>query len=512
MKKQLLLVLLVISQYAFSQEWPVRKQVMAKHQNNIVFQKVPAFNFLGDKQMVNNGIYQLLKLNTSFSEKILQHKPEAIELIIPVDKNQSITCELIRFSLGNIKFTENKTEMISGLKIPVTYRGIISGENNKNTVMLTVNDDYISLIVTSNDGVLQVTNADENDKTIYRLYNSKKINFPSVPFDCGTKPDNHSSNPNGIALNGIVLRPDSVQNKCVNVFVDCFDSLYYWRGSNKQATIDYVYELFNSVTTGYVNEQVNIYVIAVNVWTTTDPYRGDTRENALADLAAQYQDAFWGNICVGLDYSSGTGRSGIAGVAGGRVKANPPNNCNAYTVAEHEFCYCDLNYTQIAVNPQNFPTGPNTTGSAVYLTMHEMGHLLGAHHTKWCGWKLTSNPDTYGMLDNCGPFNEGSCAVGPPVGATGSTIMSYCVGGNGNNFANFNNGFGLLPGNALRNFVDQTPCIPNCLFCFYGYSGMPSNPDLGYHSLIAPGDQNILFRPANKINYVEKPVVLTASP
>ena len=106
-----------------------------------------------------------------------------------------------------------------------------------------------------------------------------------------------------------------------------------------------MYELFNSVATGYYNEQVNIQIAAVNVWTTPDPFRGDNRANALADLAAYYKDNFFGNICVGLDFSTpGFGRSGVAGSIG-RVKATIYNTCPAYTVADNEFCYCDLDYT-----------------------------------------------------------------------------------------------------------------------------------------------------------------------
>ena len=97
--------------------------------------------------------------------------------------------------------------------------------------------------------------------------------------------------------------------------------------------------------------------------------------------------------------------------------------------------------------------------------MHEMGHLLGAHHTKWCGWKLTSNPDTYGTLDSCGVI-EGTCPQGPATGSGGATIMSYCVTDYITNYVNYNNGFGLLPGNAIRNFIDQTTCLLNCSDCF----------------------------------------------
>ena len=145
-----------------------------------------------------------------------------------------------------------------------------------------------------------------------------------------------------------------IDERCVYVFVECFDSLYQWRGSSYQQTINYVYDLFNAVATGFRNEQINIKISGINIWTTMDPYRQDNRDNALADLAAYYQDNFWGNICVGLDASnfSNPSRSGVAGAIG-RMKGDEPYSCPAYTVDRHPFCYNDMNYFG---NYQNFPT------------------------------------------------------------------------------------------------------------------------------------------------------------
>jgi hypothetical protein len=42
--------------------------------------------------------------------------------------------------------------------------------------------------------------------------------------------------------------------------------------------------------------------------------------------------------------------------------------------------------------------------------------------------------------------------------------MSYCVS-SATSFVSFNAGFGTLPGNAVRNFVDETVCIPDCTTC-----------------------------------------------
>ena len=379
MNKLLIIILLATFSNTYAQDWPVKKMVTSKHLQGITFAEIPAFSFSRDVLFTGSGVYQELRLNPSFTQQLIQQRPEAIKLYIPLSSTQTMICELVKVELGNVKFTENNDKTVENVKIPVTYRGIVSGEQSKNNVMFTVTEDRLSLNASFKNNAIQLTKGLQPDGLTYNLYNSIQLPFTEVPFDCGTK--SVASSSGGIILDGSPNLVDTV-NKCVNIFVDCFDSLYLWQASNYQQTVNYVYELINAVALGFQNEQINIQISTVNVWTTADPYRADNRKNALADLSAYYQDGFWGNICVGMDYGmNGGGRSGLAGAIG-KIKSMSPNTCAAYAVGSNEFCYTDLKYS---VTVQNFPVTPNTTGPQIYLVEHEIGHLLGAHHTKWCG-------------------------------------------------------------------------------------------------------------------------------
>ena len=231
MKKLITLLLLVTAFNAFSQDWPVKRQVMAAKAKQVVFKNIPAFSFVANKTLAQRGTYQQLKLNTSLLAELMNQRPDAIRVTLPLGNNKTITCDLVKFSLGNVKFTENNNSVIENVKLPVTYRGIVTGEENKNNVMLTVNEDYLSLTASMSDKVLQVTKADEKDKSTYRLYNSTMVRFPELqPLDCGTNKGHTSETANGIQLTGVQANPLAVEDKCVFVFVERFVVVFWGTG------------------------------------------------------------------------------------------------------------------------------------------------------------------------------------------------------------------------------------------------------------------------------------------
>ncbi len=460
MKKLLLIIFSVIGCHAFAQNWPVKQLVNDKKADGITFVQIPAFQFAGNRQLAQRGTYQELQLSASFRQQLMAQMPQAIRITIPLSSTQSITCELVKASLGNAKITENNGRVIPNLIIPVLYRGVVSGERQKNNVILTVTDGSVSLLATFFDKAIQIVQADSASPLAYRLYNTTTVQFPAYKMDCGTDESDNARVGTTIPLNGTITnRTNALQDKCVNVYVDCFDSLYQHFGSSRQQTLNYVYELFNLVTTGYINDSINIQLIGINVWTITDPFDQTTRLLARNTLTVYHKDNFWGNLCVGLDWSVGLG--GLAS-GFGLAKATTPNACGVYKAADSTgaTCYCDLNFSG---NFTGFPTGSTVTQGQLAVTMHEMGHLLGSRHTHWCGWQLT--PTVTGAIDSCASVENGPCAtVGTTPPPAGGTIMSYCHLLSTSSII-YNNGFGLLPGNTIRNFVRNNTCISNCMMC-----------------------------------------------
>jgi len=79
MKKLTTLLLLLIGFNAFSQDWPLKKLVMAKKASRAAFTTIPAFSFVNNKTLGRAGTYQQLSLNPAFSKQIL----EETQLFVP---------------------------------------------------------------------------------------------------------------------------------------------------------------------------------------------------------------------------------------------------------------------------------------------------------------------------------------------------------------------------------------------------------------------------------------------
>jgi hypothetical protein len=114
----------------------------------------------------------------------------------------------------------------------------------------------------------------------------------------------------------------------------------------------------------------------------------------------------------------------------------------------------------------SYETFPNYSWS-VFVVAHEFGHLFGSRHTHACVWNGNNT-----AIDGCGVCMESpdpdadpiTCNNCPRLGVpqNGGTIMSYCHL-SGNPGINFNLGFGLQPGNVIRNSVQMPTVFANVL-------------------------------------------------
>src|SRR5690606_19699258 len=94
------------------------------------------------------------------------------------------------------------------------------------------------------------------------------------------------------------------------------------------------------------------------------------------------------------------------------------------------------------------------------------GHNLGSRHTHWCGWN-TGAGGSCGSIDDCTTQQSGSgCSTCPSTFSNAQqgwegTIMSYChLVSRGVNLAN---GFGPLPGDKIRNEVNNQICLSSII-------------------------------------------------
>lgn len=297
------------------------------------------------------------------------------------------------------------------------YRGKVIGEDNS-IVALSFFKDEMSGVISSQEGQFDLGKADKGDMhVIYKASSlAYKYNFKCGVMDTDESPDTDSDQ---------LEQRDA--NDCVNIYFETSYSIFQNKGS-VSAVQNYVNGFFNVVSTLYDNEDVNVAISEINVWTTQDPFPTNSSGDAL-DFYTDYRTSFNGNIAQLLAKTN----NGNGGVAWLNVLCN-----NTY---KHS-------YSDISMSYSNFPNYSWT----VEVVTHELGHNIGSPHTHWCGWPG-------GAIDNC-YTPEGSCNPGPAP-TNGGTIMSYChLTSYG---INFSNGFGPLPGDKIRNKVASANCLSDCV-------------------------------------------------
>ena len=220
---------------------------------------------------------------------------------------------------------------------------------------------------------------------------------------------------------------NSSGSKVVEIYFEVDNQMYRDLGSSTSAVTNYVISLFNQIATLYSNEEIQVKISQIKIWTTLDPYNSLTNTGS---ILTQFRNTLRSNFNGNLAHFLTTRQIG-GGIA----------YVDVLCFKEYAF---GVSYVQTSFS--NVPT----YSWSVEVVTHELGHNIGSWHTQSCNWPG-------GALDNCYP-PEGNCSAGPtPI--NGGTIMSYChLTSHGINFAH---GFGSIPGNYIRQKYNNSSCLPS---------------------------------------------------
>jgi len=386
------------------------------------------------QNFLSNAI--ILNLNSTAVADLWSSNLSSFSLEIPVNSKSAIELELVQVDLYTEDFVVNTSEGRGGSNVNngVFYRGIVKGDP-QSLVALSVFKENVRMLIGDKEGNYVVgkmgTSAD------YILYNDLKL-LKSNPFECDVSEKLSDLDENDLKS---VQQVASRNSTCIPIYVECEYQMYLDHGSSVAAVTAYVGALINEVATIYANEQIDISLSEVKVWTTPDPYSNFVfTSGILTKFGQTLQNNYNGRLAHLI-----TTDPGFQGIAKIDVL------CSSYDrEANH-------------LGPYAFSRGMNTSIVSVptfswdvQVFAHEMGHNLGSLHTQHCSWNGNNT-----AIDGCGT-PEGDCSRPIPYCPPDKgTIMSYCRQRTDCGVV-FANGFGPQPGNLIRSKYFNAPCVLDC--------------------------------------------------
>lgn len=371
--------------------------------------------------------YALLTLTGNAYARLLQEAPDQIALSLPYE-GRVIQLDLVRVSSEPAPVRESQaTEFSLELFIALHYRGTVRGTAGAIAAFSFFETEVMGLVSMPGEGNLVLDKLPENTSTpLHLLYRDTQV-LSSQELNCATG-DN----------DGLEYMPHQLEEpvefrnaaKCTRIYLEVDNDIYTNKGGTAGA-VAYVTGLFNQVATLYANENLSIAISEIYVWTTNSPYNGTNPATHL-NMFQTLRTNINGNLGHLLSYKPSGGIAVLSGL------------CHPLSAAK-----LGVSGIQSA-----YATLPAYSWSVMVLA-HELGHQFGSKHTHACAWNGNNT-----AIDGCAGSTEGSCAL-PPLPQPGmGTIMSYChltnVG------INLSLGFGVQPGNVMRNAVSAAQCLAEC--------------------------------------------------
>jgi len=368
----------------------------------------------------------------------LSIKSNYITTYFDIDDTTSIKLDLVKVNpfTDDYESYYSNNSLIKKEAVGLHYWGIADDDiNSLVSVSIFPNNQVEGIISFNNErgtynfGKKSVNTTDNT----HVIYNDKDITL-THEFIC--KAIDEETQQNQIKnVDEIVLQNE---NNCVRQYAEINNGLYVQltnAGINPETWAETFY---SQIAAMYAQEEIVYKLHELKIWNTPDPYfvSGGTYLNSFKDI-------------LGINYDGDLAQL-LAPMQG-------------YGIA-YLNQLCNKLYAKSVVTVTiTYPQLPLYSWNIIAAT-HEVGHNLGSPHTHTCAW---NGPNGYlypggTAIDGCGVsagYSEGCTAPLPPPG--GGTVMSYChilpsVG------TTPSNGFGLQPGNRIRDRVYNASCLSTC--------------------------------------------------
>ena len=395
----------------------------------------------GMQKVLSRG--SVLGIDASIIHELKSGRPSYVALQLPYEDGQVLTVDLVQNEVLDGEFKVTTSAQVSETfekQNALHYQGIVRGSARSVAAISIVDNEVMGVIDVDGLGNLVLGKLENDAHNRHILYRTEDLNHD---MQVGCDADEVSLPVIEQASEQISLMSTGDPSKCVKIYFECEYDMFVSRSSSVQSTVDFMTGIYNVVKTLYDNESVNTAISEIFVWTTPDSYPTTSTADALYAFRSLRGTSFNGNLAH-LVSRGAPSSGGVAFLDAACSKGN------AYA------------YSYITSSYSTFPTYSWT----VNVIAHEMGHNLGSSHTHGCVWDVNGDGTANEMIDGCGPnrgYTEGSCTTAP-LPTNGGTVMSYChlVSGVG---INWNNGFGQLPGDRIRNRVYNGTCFSSCFTC-----------------------------------------------